>query len=263
MKILLISDSEQKELWERWNSKQSEKLSDVGLILSAGDLNPGYLEFLVTMLNVPLLYVRGNHDSCYDEKPPEGCLDIDGRVQYVECRKDGSCRIIYDEPSLLKRIWNRLTGKKRRDADSTDGSRMIKIAGLGGSMRYRPGPDMYTEKEMAKRVVRLMFKIKSSQAFDKRSMMCSLKDSAGPGTKHEVGDMLDILLTHSPSRGHGDMEDMPHTGYRCFNDFINEIRPGYHCYGHIHMDYGRFDRESVHPSGTKLINASGMYILEL
>ena len=28
----------------------------------AGDLDPDYLEFLVTVINKPLIYVRGNHD---------------------------------------------------------------------------------------------------------------------------------------------------------------------------------------------------------
>jgi len=31
-------------------------------VLSCGDLPPYYLEFLVTVLDVPLFDVRGNHD---------------------------------------------------------------------------------------------------------------------------------------------------------------------------------------------------------
>ena len=74
MKILLIADKEIPKLWEQWNETRAEELRDVGLILSAGDLDPDYLQFLVTMLNVPLLYVPGNHDSMYDERPPLGCV---------------------------------------------------------------------------------------------------------------------------------------------------------------------------------------------
>ena len=55
-------------------------LEGVDLILSAGDLHPEYLEFLVTVSNVPLLYVRGNHDDLYENRPPLGCVDIDGSI---------------------------------------------------------------------------------------------------------------------------------------------------------------------------------------
>jgi len=50
------------------------------LILSAGDLRPEYLSFLVSMLNKRCYYVRGNHDIIYNEEPPLGCVDIDGKV---------------------------------------------------------------------------------------------------------------------------------------------------------------------------------------
>ncbi len=56
------------------------RYSDIDLILSAGDLRPEYLSFLVDMLNKRCYYVRGNHDTIYDIEPPLGCLDIDGKV---------------------------------------------------------------------------------------------------------------------------------------------------------------------------------------
>ena len=90
MKILLISDTEERSLWDNWTGATAERLADVGLILSAGDLKAEYLEFLVTMLNVPLVYVRGNHDEMYDERPPEGCEDADGKVVDVECGRGSS-----------------------------------------------------------------------------------------------------------------------------------------------------------------------------
>jgi hypothetical protein len=54
------------------------------LILSAGDLRPEYLSFLVDMLNKRCYYVRGNHDIIYDVEPPLGCVDIDGKVVNYE-----------------------------------------------------------------------------------------------------------------------------------------------------------------------------------
>ncbi|HEV8621422.1 MAG TPA: metallophosphoesterase, partial [Actinomycetota bacterium] len=105
------------------------------LVLSAGDLPFDYLEYLVTALNVPLLYVPGNHDPSLRERrdelawPPSislrdardpvgplGCTNVDGRIEDV-----GG----------------------------------IRVAGLGGSIRYREGPNQYTQKEMRRRARRL------------------------------------------------------------------------------------------------------------
>ena len=80
MKILALADEESPALWDGY---VPGRLSDYGLILSCGDLKPEYLSFLVTMARAPLLYVHGNHDDCYEKKPPEGCLCADGKVVLV------------------------------------------------------------------------------------------------------------------------------------------------------------------------------------
>ena len=77
MKILTIADEESRSLWDFYDSS---KLAGVDLILSAGDLKSEYLEFLVTMSKADVLYVHGNHDSHYAERPPEGCICIDGNL---------------------------------------------------------------------------------------------------------------------------------------------------------------------------------------
>ena len=77
MKILVIADSEEAFLWDYYNRSRTE---GVELILSCGDLKPEYLEFLATMVNVPVLFVRGNHDGVYDIRYPEGCIDIDDMI---------------------------------------------------------------------------------------------------------------------------------------------------------------------------------------
>src|SRR5215218_5557055 len=45
---------------------------DVELLISCGDMPAAYLEFITSVLNIPLFYVRGNHDTGYDERPPGG-----------------------------------------------------------------------------------------------------------------------------------------------------------------------------------------------
>ena len=113
MKILLLSDVECRALWDCY---QPGRLDGIDLILSCGDLDAQYLSFLVTMAGVPLLYVHGNHDGGYAQRPPEGCDCIEDRLVAVNG---------------------------------------LRILGLGGSMRYNGGEHQYTEREMAWRVRRL------------------------------------------------------------------------------------------------------------
>lgn len=124
MKILLIADEESPYLWDYY---QPEKLRGVDLILSCGDLKQEYLEFLVTMANKPLYYVRGNHDKGYVQFPPEGC----------DCLEDTVVNF-----------------------------RGIRILGLGGCIRYNNGPFQYTDKEMQLRVAHLRRKIKKMKGVD-------------------------------------------------------------------------------------------------
>ena len=80
MKILLVSDEEDRFLWDYYTPG---RLKGIDLILSAGDLKAEYLSFLVTMANRPLLYVHDNHDGGYAQRPPEGCQCIDGKLVTV------------------------------------------------------------------------------------------------------------------------------------------------------------------------------------
>jgi hypothetical protein len=242
MRILAVADTEEKALWDHWNEDTSERLSDVGLILSAGDLSAEYLEFLVTMLNVPLVYVRGNHDGAYENTPPEGCIDADGLVVEVKCPGKGGSK-----------------GYKLGE----EGLRTVRILGFGGSMRYKYGArDMYSEREMTRRVVKASLTLTSDRLRGKTD--------------------LDILLTHSPCSGYGDMEDLPHQGFKCFNSLLEKTTPKFHVYGHVHKEYSGaafdggderpvegaggikgFHRMIEHPSGTTLINASGYQLIEI
>lgn len=197
LKILVIADEENKGLFDYYDP---ERTKDVDLIISCGDLHREYLEYLVTLTNVPLLYVRGNHDRSYSERPPLGCIDIEDKI--------------YD-------------------------FRGLRILGLGGSMRYQPGSCMYTEKEMESRINKLRASI-------------TLRNG------------IDILVTHAPAAGYGDLEDLPHRGFECFNTFMDKWKPKYMLHGHVHATYGpNFVREYEHPSGTHIINCYDTYYLDV
>jgi Icc-related predicted phosphoesterase len=53
----------------------------VDLVVSCGDLPPDYLEYVVSMLNKPLVYVPGNHDS--DSFKVEGGIAQDGCLSRI------------------------------------------------------------------------------------------------------------------------------------------------------------------------------------
>ena len=126
MKILVLADAESKYLWDYFDKK---KLEGIDLIISCGDLAPQYLSFLATFTHAPVLYVYGNHDTCYADTPPDGCICIDDRI-YVY--------------------------------------KGIRILGLGGCMEYQynGAPHQYTEKAMEKRIRKLGRQIRKHRGFD-------------------------------------------------------------------------------------------------
>ena len=77
MKILVIADKESKNYWDYYTPG---KLDGIDLIISCGDLEPHYLQFLVTFAHCPVLYVHGNHDDKYDQIPADGCICIEDRI---------------------------------------------------------------------------------------------------------------------------------------------------------------------------------------
>ncbi len=119
MKILAVSD----QVVERVYSLASNgHFGDIELILGCGDLPYQYLEFLVTVLNVPMFYVPGNHDPDY----------IPGNIQTkAEGGSNLDLKIVHHQGLLL--------------------------GGFGGSVRYRPdGTNQYTQQEAYLRAFRMI-----------------------------------------------------------------------------------------------------------
>lgn len=111
MKILCVSDTIMPQLESAANLRR--RYHDVELVLSCGDLSAAYLEFIVSVLNVPLFYVRGNHDEGYSQAPPGG-EDLHQRV------------VKYNG---------------------------LSFGGLEGSIRYNQGTIQYTEYQMNMMVI--------------------------------------------------------------------------------------------------------------
>jgi Icc-related predicted phosphoesterase len=198
VRVLAVADEVHDALW---GARVATLAPD--LILAAGDLPWDYLEFLASVVDRPLVFVPGNHDPAVvdarlhrsgqflragmpcEPPRPAGCLDVDGTVLDVAG---------------------------------------LRIAGLGGCVRYRPGPNQYTQAQYRRRAARLLRRVGRLQ-----------RRSPGP---------VDVLLTHAPPRGLGDGDDGPHVGIEALHGVLDRLRPRWHLHGHIHP-YGhhRPDRQ--------------------
>ncbi len=113
MKILAISDVEQSLIY---SPLVVERYQDAKFVISCGDLPYYYLEYIISMLNVPLYYVHGNHQNTVeystgdDHAHPWGAISLHRRVR----RGPGG----------------------------------VLLAGISGCLQYNFGPYQYSQTEM-------------------------------------------------------------------------------------------------------------------
>ena len=74
---------------------------------------------------------------------------------------------------------------------------------------------------------------------------------------------VDILITHAPSQGVGDMDDACHQGFACFKRLMDRFKPRYHLHGHVHLQYAPGFPRVREYGDTTVVNASGKYFIEL
>ena len=182
-----------------WDYYQPGRLDGIDLILSCGDLKQEYLEFLVTMGNKPLYYICGNHDKGYVNFPPEGCECLDDQL------------IVYQG---------------------------LRILGLGGCVRYNPGPFQYTNEEMESRI---------------RKMRRKIQKAGG----------VDIVIAHAPPMGLGDAPDNAHKGFAAFLPLMDKYHPKYLIHGHVHPSYGHGHPRRIQYGDTTIMNCVGWQVLEV
>ena len=115
----------------------------------------------------------------------------------------------------------------------------LRIMGLGGSIRYnRESPYQYTERAMRRRIARLRPKVR------------------------RMGG-IDVLLSHAPARGLNDGDDLPHQGFACFNNLLDELKPRWFVHGHIHLFYNYKLPRVCQRGETTVINATERYLFEV
>ncbi len=120
IKVLSLSD---KIVRFVYSPQVRSRFKNIDLIIGCGDLQYYYLEYVLTALNAPLFFVRGNHDKVveYSEvgqrTAPGGGIDLHRKV----CHYKG-----------------------------------LLLAGVEGSLRYRVGQFQYTQAEMWNNVFSLV-----------------------------------------------------------------------------------------------------------
>ena len=113
MKILSVSDQ---EIGIIYSPRITQRFRDVDLIIGCGDLPYSYLEFIISMLDRPLYYVRGNH--AFREEDTTGGMRT--------------------EP------WGGID-LHRRAVRAPGG---LLLAGMEGSLQYNFGAYQYSQSEM-------------------------------------------------------------------------------------------------------------------
>ncbi|HLU43043.1 MAG TPA: metallophosphoesterase [Microthrixaceae bacterium] len=184
VRVLAIADEEAPAL-----TPQRLRELEVDLVLGAGDLPFDYLEYVASAADRPVLFVPGNHD------PAQPLPRLTRRGTWVN---DGI-------PAWDLRPW----GGRNVDTDVTVESG-LRVAGLGGCVRYRPGPNQYDQRQFARRARRLLRRVRRS------------------------GGQVDVLLTHAPPAGLGDGDDAAHHGVEVLHDVLDKLQPTWHLHGHIH-----------------------------
>lgn len=112
IRVLSVSDRVE-ELIYSVNIKQ--RFSDVDFVISCGDLPYYYVEYIVSALDRPVFFVRGNHAKILEHSnsgtrsSPHGAIDL-------HCQ-------VHEHNEIL-------------------------LAGVEGSIRYKNGPFQYTQRQM-------------------------------------------------------------------------------------------------------------------
>jgi uncharacterized protein len=153
VRVLVIADEEAPDLHH-----QVLRAITPDLVLSAGDLPWHYVEYVVSSVDAPAVFVPGNHDPS---------------IERARLGRNGT----YTADGLP------CDGPRPHGAVNADGliveAAGLRIAGLGGCVRYKPGPHQYTQRQYVGRARRL---IRHARA---------------------VG-AIDVVLSHAPPLGLGD-----------------------------------------------------------
>lgn len=217
MRILAIADETDRSL-------TAGRLREISpdIVLSCGDLGFDYLDYVSSAANATLVYVPGNHDPEVGKADPS---PIAGLMRFEDVWGGGTADDAAPEACGINADRRIVTVKG------------LTVAGLGGSIKYREGPNQYTDKQMASRARRLRWRARLHRK------------------------PVDVLITHSPPRGLGDDGDGPHRGFASFVPLVEALQPQLMLHGHIHPHgFVKPDRQL---GGTRIVNVIPHKVLEI
>jgi Icc-related predicted phosphoesterase len=122
MKILAVSDVESPLIY---SPNITKRFSDVDFAISCGDLSYFYLEYIISTLDIPLFFVRGNHAK---------------EIEY-------GCGGERKEP------WGGINLHRKTIRLKDTG---LLLSGIQGCIRYNLGKYQYTQQEMWLMVMKLV-----------------------------------------------------------------------------------------------------------
>jgi hypothetical protein len=200
IRVLSVSDRVEEVIY---SPNLRQRFKNIDFAISCGDLPYYYVEYIVSMLDKPVFFVRGNHAKILEQSDSGSRTAPQGAVNM-----------------------------HRHSVRYSD----VLMAGVEGSIRYKPGPYQYSQNEMWMNVFSLMPGMISNRI--------------------QYGRYLDILITHSAPWGIGDRDDWPHQGIKAFRWLIDVFKPRYHFHGHIHL-YGPKVVREIDYRQTQVINTYG------
>src|SRR4051794_13522400 len=130
VRVLVVADEEAPNL-------RADRLRALapGLVLGAGDLHWEYLEFIASCVDAPMVFVPGNHDPAIGRSGWGSVTTYDAQgFSDADPRPHGA------------------TNADERVVEAAG----LRIAGLGGCVRYKPGPHQYTQREYDGRARKLL-----------------------------------------------------------------------------------------------------------
>jgi Icc-related predicted phosphoesterase len=187
VRVLAVSDVVEDVFWADVTAAGGTQL-----VLACGDLPFDYLDHLMNALDVPLVFVPGNHDpEMGGYRTSRAGLTMRAGISTQPPWPDGAC--------------------------SADGRIVevagLRIAGLGGCLRYSDGPNQYSNRQQALRARRLAG----------RALL----------RPERAGRRVDVLLTHAPPSGIGDEPDAPHQGFTALARLVARLNPTLLLHGHV------------------------------
>ena len=212
-RLLAVADRIEGGLW----SDAVHRLR-ADIVVACGDLPFEYLGWLADALEVPVVFVPGNHDP-----------DLSGfRTSHQ---------------GLVLRAGLPATAPWPLGTINADGTVVdaagLRIAGLGGCLRYGEGPNQYSQRQQGRRARRLAARARWRTR----------------GGRHPV----DLLITHAPARGVGDEDDLPHHGFDAIHGLVRALRPRLMLHGHVEPVRGG---TSMRIGTTEVLNVVGHRMID-